>query len=619
MVLERQIYPYFDWLITGGDSPIGALPRFLLVMLALCLLALALGALIAIGRYGFIRGGEVVYQTVVGGIRELLAMSPRRIGALAKLAVKEAVRRRVAVALGVFFVLLLFANWFLTTNHQEPAKLYLSFVLTATTYLVLGIALLLSAFSLPADFKTKTIYTVVTKPVRAGEIILGRIIGFTIVGTVLLAIMGVLSYIFVVRSLHHAHDVELQSLRNVSNQGQIIGRDGRTTPANGHRHNVELDVDGNGIAVSNAGHTHPVDTIGQNAVVGDPDGFIRARVPKYGKISFIDRSGAPKDRGISVGSEWTYRTFIDGNTQATAIWTFTGVNEAIAEVEAETGEKFLPLTLIVRVFRTHKGNVDPVTGEVSPVSGSIVLRNPENDVSSDELPFMALDAQIDEQTINVKLTNKDNEPIDLFDDLVTDDGRLEVRVKCLDRGMYFGFAQADCYLRLPDGSPAINLVKVYGSIWVQMVIVISFGVAISTLVSGPVAMLFMLGLTILGFFRELFINIATGQQADGRRFYGGGPVESLYRLVTQKNVMTDLPEGPGTTIIQSVDAVFQFLMFSVAQVLPDFRSFDATRYAADGFNMPAALLGQHLTICAAYVVGLTILGYFLLRTREVAR
>ena len=97
-------------------------------------------------------------------------------------------------------------------------------MLTASTYLVLGVALVLSAFSLPGDFKTKTIYTVVTKPVRAGEIILGRIIGFTIVATVLLAIMGVGSYIFVVRSLDHSHTVELGELPS---RHQPDGRRGR--------------------------------------------------------------------------------------------------------------------------------------------------------------------------------------------------------------------------------------------------------------------------------------------------------------------------------------------------------------------------------------------------------
>ncbi|MDZ4248407.1 MAG: hypothetical protein U1D32_04005 [Patescibacteria group bacterium] len=75
----------------------------------------------------------------------------------------------------------------LRTGYREPGKLFFSFVLMTSTYLVLLIALLLSVFSLPNDFKSKTIYTVVTKPVRAGDIVLGRIMGFTLVGTVLLS------------------------------------------------------------------------------------------------------------------------------------------------------------------------------------------------------------------------------------------------------------------------------------------------------------------------------------------------------------------------------------------------------------------------------------------------
>ena len=63
------------------------------------------------------------------------------------------------MAFGVFLLILLFAGWFLDANSNDPAPLYLSFVLTATTYLVLLIALFLSAFSLPADIKNHTIYT----------------------------------------------------------------------------------------------------------------------------------------------------------------------------------------------------------------------------------------------------------------------------------------------------------------------------------------------------------------------------------------------------------------------------------------------------------------------------
>ena len=80
-------------------------------------------------------------------------------------------------------------------------------------------ALLISAFSLPADIKNKTITTVVTKPVRTAEIVLGRIVGFTLIGSALLAVMGLASYVFVVRSLAHTHeiwtdDINLAALRS---------------------------------------------------------------------------------------------------------------------------------------------------------------------------------------------------------------------------------------------------------------------------------------------------------------------------------------------------------------------------------------------------------------------
>ena len=88
-------------------------------------------------------------------MRDLLSISPRRVLALAWLAVQESLRRRVLVGFGVFLLILLFAGWFLDTKTNDPATLYLSFVLTATTYLVLLMALFLSAFSLPADIKNQ--------------------------------------------------------------------------------------------------------------------------------------------------------------------------------------------------------------------------------------------------------------------------------------------------------------------------------------------------------------------------------------------------------------------------------------------------------------------------------
>ncbi len=612
MVLEREILPYFDWLFRGEDL-LGALPQYLIIAAALGFLALVVGYLISAVRHGLLRGGDIVYRTVSSGFRELLETSSRRTWALARLAMKEAWRRRVIVALVVFVILLSFANWFLTSDNQDPVKLYVSFLLTAVTYLVLGIALLLSTFSLPGDFKTKTIYTVVTKPVRAGEIILGRIIGFTLVGTILLLVMAVCSYVFVSRSLNHTHQVETNSLSYERDPaGELLGYRGQTGLDAYHRHDIELETDKNGFALSNHGHYHEIDAQGDKQIVRKPHDLLRARVPRYGKLSFTDRQGDAKERGISVGSEWTYRSFIDGNTQATAIWVFDNID---ASLEAEEG-RGLPIGLTVRVFRTHKGIIG------KPITGAIQVRNPETNLKSDLIPFAALDAKIEETTIDRVLVDTEDQQRDLFKDFVSTNGQLEIRVLCMERGQYFGFAQPDCYLRLPDSSPLWNYVKVYTSIWVQMVIVTSIGVTSSALLSGPVSMLFTVSFILLGFSRDFFLGIAVG--SDFARYgvdkvFGGGPVEALVRIVTRKNVIAPLDPGFGTSVVQSIDLVLQKLMLSVAQVLPDFSAFSTVNFAALGFDVPAGRVSQDLTVCLGYVLGSVVVGYFLLRTREVAK
>ena len=609
MVLEREILPYLQWLLQGDENSWGALPHFLLVVCCISLLALFLGYIFSAARHGLLGGGDNVYRVVSSGFRELTEISWRRIWALSKLAIKEAQQRRAIVALIVFAIVLLFANWFLKTDHQDPARLFISFVLTATTYLLLVIALLLSSFSLPSDFKTKTIFTVVTKPVRAGEIILGRIIGFSIVGTVLLLLMALSSYFFVSRTLSHTHRIESQSLENVSGStGDVIGTDGRTTEESFHRHDVEIR-DENSKAHSNFGHYHPIQKRkGGSAEVMSAEDYIRARVPQWGSLQFLDRQGIKKERGISVGNEWAYRSFIDGNTQAAAFWTFDNVipPSFIDDPAVDDLEKGLPIGLIVRVFRTHKG----IIGQ--QISGTIQVRKPDSELRSEAILFLAEDAKIDERMIPRKLTSTDGEELDLYEDFVSN-GRLEIWVQCLEKGQYFGFAKADCYLRLEDGSPGLNFAKVCLSIWVQMVIVISIGVATSSLVSGPVAMLFTVAFILLGFFREFFVGVALGTE------YGGGPVESLVRIVTHKNVMVDLEPGLGTSVIENIDLFLRSLMWSVAQILPDFSAFSTVDFAAYGFDVPAERVFQDLTTCLAYVVGLSVAGYFFLRTREVAK
>ena len=87
MVLEQDILPYLQWFL-GGSESLGAFPRFLLIVFGVSLLGLVGGYVVAAARHGLLRGGDITYRTVSAGFRELLEMSPRRIWALGKLAIK---------------------------------------------------------------------------------------------------------------------------------------------------------------------------------------------------------------------------------------------------------------------------------------------------------------------------------------------------------------------------------------------------------------------------------------------------------------------------------------------------------------------------------------------------
>jgi hypothetical protein len=599
MVLEQELLPFLNWLLGYPWSEPhaflqSALFRFALTGCVLAILALVFGYLVALVRNGPLKAGDITYRVVVNGFSELFRTSPRRVWAIARLAIKETVRRRVIVVLAIYIIILLFAGWFLQTGYREPGKLFFSFVLTATTYLILLIALLVSAFSLPNDFKSKTIYTVVTKPVRAGDIVLGRILGFTIVGTVLLAIMALCSGVFVWRMLYHTHQVNVETLENIYDaSGKIVGKKGRTTTNMQHSHEVEIYPDGTGLALSTNEHEHKITSVERGGEttyeVSGPEGLLRARVPYYGKLHYLDRKGVDVAKGISVGSEWTYRSFIEGGTPAAAIWTFSGINENSFRKD-DNGVQVLPVELIVRVFRTYKGNIE------NGIQGVVQLRNPDNKaVKSEPWTFTAKDSSINTFNWGRKLNDSEQKPIDLLKDLVSDDGRI------------------DCYIRLPDGSPLLNFIKAQGSIWIQMVLVIAIGVTCSTLVNAPVAMMFTISFITLGFFRQFFVDVAVGKQV------GGGPLESLYRIVTQMNQVSPLPEHFGTQLIQSIDSVLKVAMQSLAFILPDFRSFSTVGYVAYGYNIPMNLLNQDLLVCFAYLLGLCVFGYFFLRTREVAK
>ena len=618
---------FLDWL------PLAAV-YWCLAVGGLALLGGLFGLLLAMVERGPVAGISRSVGVITSGVADLFGISPRRVMALAWLAFKESIRRRVVVVFAIFILILLFAGWFLDPGSPNPGRLYLSFVLTATSYLVLLLALFLSAFSLPAEIRSRTLHTVVTKPVRPSEIVLGRLLGFTAIGTGLLVLMGVVSYIFVVQGLSHSHAISEEDLTLVaqsSQDGKFWIKGGKTSPANDHRHGAYVDSTGNMRTAVERGHWHKMSASGDQKTytLGSPQGMLQARVPVYGHMRFRDRDGIDTQEGLNVGDEWFYRGYIPGLTPAALVWRFQNV-------DPDDYPEELPLEMSIGVFRTHKGNME------KGILGSISVRNPKNGLTVEVEIFESKEFTIRRMAIPRKITKYSNvgmvsrkietpegvvsEPpqsevnptlaekreFDLFEDLVSD-GEVEIWLHCLEPGQYFGAAQPDLYLCAADVPFGINFIKGYMGIWLQMVLVIGFGVMFSTFLSGSVAMIATLGTLVGGFFVEFMGSLAKGQ------VYGGGPLEALIRLLKQMNLMTDLNLGYGDKFVEMIDSVFEGGLWAVSSVLPAFGQFSYSQHLAYGFNVPGELLLRHMVMAIAYLLPLFVVGYFFLKTREVAR
>jgi hypothetical protein len=604
MVVDlNNIVPFSEWFF-GTRWYDGALINWLVVVVIVGLLAMALGWLIAAVRHGPVKAtaqtGRLLYETVMDFVR----MSPRRVAALAWLSIKESIRRRVVVIFAIFILLLLFAGWFLDPGSIDPARLYLSFVLTATNYLVLLLVLFLSVMSLPADIKNHTIYTIVTKPVRSSEIVLGRILGFAAVGTGLLVVMGLISYVFVQRGLSHTHELAAEDLHAVEgSSGELRGL---TKNVNHHRHKVTIDAQGQGHVAMEQGHKHEV-TVTKDGdkttyQLGGPEGLFQARVPLYGKLSFRDRVGKVSDKGINVGDEWTYRSFIEGGSLAAAVWTFDGVTE-------DAFPSGLPVEMTLGVFRTVKGDIEKGT------PGSIAVKNPATGEKVDVVTFESKEYVTDQQSIPRNLQTAEGEPRDLFRDMVDKDhnNSVEIWLTCVPPQQYFGAAQADLYLRAQNASFFLNFTKAYLGIWLQMTLVIGIGVLFSTFLSGPVALLATMGVLIGGFFNEFMYKLATGQT------YGGGPLESMYRMVSQEGMTTELPPGLQRTVLLAMDQITGIWLRLIAAILPDFGQFSFAEYVASGFCISGDTALTYTCRALGFLLPLFIAAYICLKTREVAK
>lgn len=636
MVYEDLI-PFYKWL------PF-ALLGFIVICATLSFVGGIFGYLVASLRHGPTEGFYVVSRVFFSAIPDLMATSPRRIWAIARLAIRETVRRKVLlVAFALFALLILIGGWFLDTDSDNPERVYIGFLGWGTQLLVIVLGLMISTFSLPQDIKNKTIHTVLTKPVRATEIVFGRIVGFALVGTILLTTIWVVSYFFITSGLQHEHRVDVDSIQDVTSDRSVTGgrvsagaiKEGFTTLNKRHRHHIEIfpeSEETNGdraehgeYAVVNPekGHTHPL-SIGKGSdgkdvyELGPVEENLLARVPIYASdLSFISHEGDKVARGINPGNEWDYRSFVQGGaSKAAAIFSFEGVRES----DFEPGN--IPLNIQVEIFRSYKGDIE------NRISASLDIHSIQGDYEYESVKPNHVDVfETQEYAVQTRYLPRkivclrknlldpsaplESGTFDFFDDIAKN-GKVDLILRCNNEKQYIGVAKKDVFFRPQNKGFFQNFLKAYLGIWLQMLVVVSLGVMFSTFLSSIVALLSTVSALVLGlqagFLRELISD-----QAEG-----GGPVESFYRIITQKNMVNPLDEGAMSAIVKSVDIVALYVINSIAYAMPDWSKISFFQFLAEGYNIEGQrlLIGVVLTLSFCFVT--TMIGYFFLKTREIA-
>ena len=130
MVVEDFIV-FSDWF---RDS----LGLFGVILLSAVVLGTFFGYLVTSFRHGPFEAFYIVAQVIAQSIPDFFKTSPRRVWAIAKLAIKEAIRRKVVlVTFGIFAATLLFGGWFMNSDSEHPDQIYVNFVLWGTQLLVL--------------------------------------------------------------------------------------------------------------------------------------------------------------------------------------------------------------------------------------------------------------------------------------------------------------------------------------------------------------------------------------------------------------------------------------------------------------------------------------------------
>src|SRR5262249_42990370 len=115
------------------------------------------------------------------------------------------------------------------------------------------------------------------------------------------------------------------------------------------------------------------------------------------------------------------------------------------------------------------------------------------------------------------------------------DGSLQIQIRCLTQSQYLGMSESDLYILASSGNFGFNYMKGLFGVWLQAMVLTAIGVFAGTFLSWPVALLTTIFFFVAGQLAFAFL-VDFSRQA----IMGGGPFESLIRIISHDNQMSEL-------------------------------------------------------------------------------
>jgi hypothetical protein len=624
------------------------------------------GARIGLTYMGYV----VLARVAVLLFTETLAVRGRRLYSIARLSIHESNRRMWApwVVTTVFLLVLAFTHWFLQPPRAaEMGRLYVGTLSLLCSVLLTVMVTILTPLSLPTDIQQQTIYTVVSKPVRRLELIWGRLIGYMALVTILVAVFGAISLFYLWRTVGltitatEALAIKAQKENRMSDFKQLKEQADQLRT----RMQARVPIKGSLAFLDSRGTPHPVGIdVGQEQGMREPRSHIEGATPSTAIWSFgivPDPFTPPGRNPVLLNRRIPVESFINPGTiewQLDRVYDLTGQIETakrskeqpnlpaskVAEVDAaiarnqteldrakadydalnkkaeglraeaaqaEAGGKTddvsrlrselskltsppIKVEMSFNVYRTTKGKIgEPVYAEIQAVN-----------------PRTGREYEGDVFPIKEYYTNQVQLPAWI---LAGSGGALKIEIRCLSPTQYLGMAESDLYLLANSGDFGTNYMKGLFGVWLQAMVLTAIGICAGTFLSWPVALL-----TTIAFFVAGQLAFAFLFDFSRQAILGGGPFESLIRILTHDNQMSDLTPTAGVVLAKTLDSLVMPVMSMLVYLVPNFQALDVTNTVADGFMVNWRTMLINSLLALAYVLPFSFAGFLILKNREVA-